>query len=296
MARLRILSWVVVALVASNCSTSRISIRSPASPISVEGPTIYVPVRWCVVEGSPPTQPSTNTDAALVSYLAQADRIWTPQSGISFYPAVTAQGSHYESIADPTTALGLSGDVQILGDDLFQDPEAMQVREECLARWQSEPQALGLIVVDIGYFLARSGARDPTLGITSPTPAALLESPMRYCGEPRAILPSDVADGFSLVMDESERNFGNPVTGLAHELGHLLLLKHGDGLDNDGDGVYDSFCDPFEQDTGTSLMTLEAPTTTVITSLQASTARDAARAAPGAAACVTCKPFHPPIQ
>lgn len=60
---------------------------------------------------------------------------------------------------------------------------------------------------------------------------------------------------FLAVFDQARMpaGSGSPVTVLAHELGHNLLLGHGNGLDDDGDGLlpglagprrYDEICDP----------------------------------------------------
>jgi hypothetical protein len=200
----------------------------------------------------------TDTAASLLSYLKAANGIWS-QAGIRFVPGHLGASTYVRVIGDPEGSPGQQGDIGLPSDYLPNDREAVTAVDECKSAWGS---AGGLTLVDIRYFVNQYGVHETTLGISSPLPPSLsLMPPTRYCREPRTIKPDEEASGFSLVIDPSEKNFGDPIEGLSHELGHLLLLVHGDGIDNNGNGPYDRVCDPGEPDAGQSLMSPEESAT-----------------------------------
>jgi len=103
-----------------------------------------------------------------------------------------------------------------------------------------------------------------TDGVTI-TPAELFEPDRKkeFCVAPRTLTVSDAsASGVTMIdsanfgaknLDGRPMNAADPFSTLAHELGHSLLLGHGDGVDNDHNGVlppapgnrwYDAYCDP----------------------------------------------------
>jgi hypothetical protein len=63
------------------------------------------------------------------------------------------------------------------------------------------------------------------------------------CGHPRALTVDDVTPQLWGVVvdprsyDEYSWIQGNPVYTLGHEFGHMLMLGHGNGLDDNGDGA-----------------------------------------------------------
>src|SRR6185436_2144738 len=99
---------------------------------------------------------------------------------------------------------------------------------------------------------------------------------------------------------------GDPVQTLAHELGHLLTLGHGDGEDNNGDAVpppapggrwYDAWCDPLLSSGGlgaqqaledtmfplaASSVMVQLASSTHLSEFQIEQGRDAAKLVPGA--------------
>ena len=88
------------------------------------------------------------------------------------------------------------------------------------------------------------------------------------------------------IIETYDQNYRGPAPNLApivaHELGHDLLLGHGDGLDNDLDGVWDEFCDAGETNTGTSLMDVNPGNSTSIALQQRDLATAAATVVPTA--------------
>jgi hypothetical protein len=76
---------------------------------------------------------------------------------------------------------------------------------------------------------------------------------------------------------------------VAHELGHVLYLGHGNGRDDDGDIKYDNFCDPGNPPGGedglnspaTIMHPFTSGLTTNVTTLQRGTSRGIARVTPG---------------
>lgn len=223
----------------------------------------------------------------------------TERSGVKGVPVI--------AVIDPFHAPGEdTGDIYSEGGDLF---EAQIAAEECDRVWRKlGPGASGPVAVVAGRFVGLGLTR----GVAPPPPFSMRRNGPRWedlCAEPRALSASDVLDigpqtssdrgwmviqDFALFSDTQRRD-----EDIAHELGHVLYVGHGDGVDNDddgtatpGDGVrrYDEYCDPLgsgedEQASpppacSASLM-MPSPCTTNLTDLQAEQARAAAAVMPG---------------
>jgi hypothetical protein len=228
--------------------------------------TIEVPVRLCIVEGSvealgkvpgETVQPlsdelamSTLRDLSLPSLLQGAnDQTWFPEALIRFRPAAAGQG--IPIIADPDTSSRRRGDISVY----YEPRDAAMACEEAWA--DKYPNQRGLIVIRARELVDGGDAR----GI-SPGPSVSsfgVDAPRRedLCSFPRNIVSADVINQFVIVQDRLSIlmrgvSVEDQIQALAHEIGHALLLDHGNGFDDDHDGVEPpavgprrfDFCDP----------------------------------------------------
>lgn len=235
-----------------------------------------LPVRWCVMEGSSETSNMAPGSLAPTyrldnDALLRANEIWA-QAGIFFFSvAIDRNGTKgIPVINDPDTfqALGEQvGDIDATAGDPF---ESQQASFECQRTWaQLAPDLKGPIVVTAKKFvnagLTLAGASQPAFALwvagRSPLTGARGDD---LCGSPRRLVDSDVfeIDGNSnhtdvgwLVISQPDEfaSVDQRARALAHELGHILLLSHGNGLDDDGNGNevgtigprrFDDYCDP----------------------------------------------------
>lgn len=141
--------------------------------------------------------------------------------------------------------------------------EATIMHEECAAAW--------------GFHAPLSqGSSDPcirgiTLTLTGPTQATGISGVARNmgfsaCSDPFSA-PPNTTGVWALSSDNS--TVANPfVNTVAHELGHSLGLPHGDGADNDCNGLWDSSCDPLELNSAPISLMHEVNGPLVLTDLQ----------------------------
>lgn len=222
-----------------------------------------VPVRLCVIEGSEvsagraPGQ--TIAGGSLFALLETVNRqVWFPQAQIAFSSSIE---TGIPVIADPTPPNGGScrrGDLDVGGFALGDAPAAAQA---CEAAWNGKyPGVQGVPVVFARNF-CQSGQIE---GGAPPIPAGLMVASQNprtgqrgddFCGLPRRMTPADVVSDQRrpfVVLKDPSRN-ARSMQHLAHELGHNLYLGHGNGLDDNRDGVaagrrgpkrYDEYCDP----------------------------------------------------
>jgi hypothetical protein len=272
---------------------------------------IQVPVRWCIVEGSPqargvrgPTFSGrfrTLPSPRLIERLALLnDQIYLPHTHIIFRHALAPHG--IPIIDDP--------DGQHIGEQLGDLKIDFRGRNFDAAIFQCE-QAWNLIYPDwpgtilINATILDGGAK---LGVTPGfSDFDLMAIRPTLCNHPASLKVADLLSIQAVAMQDFETcpsgncdPDGNSIKTLGHELGHSLALGHGDGLDNNRDGepagirgrrLYDRHCDPLGvnehdfplEDVGTtagSLMDYSAGTT--ISPLQRETLRAMAKLVPAA--------------
>ena len=286
---------------------------------------IQVPVRWCAVEGSPQSQgklPGQLVDATrLLNLLQQVNNeVWLPQAGILFRHASAPFGIPVIKDPDPTSFD--RGDITLTG---FGGGEWTTALFECEQAWaelavkfpDEYGDQRGTVLVNAKTLIPETITT--VAGVAPGVPYELWVSSATsgtgrrgddLCGHPRKLLVSDVtpllravtydpaifmAPGFSRYSNETFK----PVKVVSHELGHTLTLGHGNGLDDNGDGLappafgirrFDEYCDPLAEledatgfvdcDTSSSLM--KANTCLNLRPLQREMARAAAKLAPGA--------------
>ena len=275
---------------------------------------IQVPLRYCVIEGSPQAlgrQPGETVDGKkLLSVLRQAaDEIWLPQAGILFRHGFAPQGIPVVADPDPTTTpVTKLGDVTMA---LFYNGEWADAARNCELAWDElYPGQRGVIVVNARKVIGGSG--DVVGGVSPAAPYELWvksgADPRTgsrgdaLCGNPSKLLVGDVTpmlitatydpalfQTFPFVTDTFQ-----PSKVLAHELGHTLMLGHGNGLDDNADGLlpptigirrFDQYCDPLgaaEHDPSLGCSLMQPGDCKTITPLQREVTRAAAKLVPGA--------------
>jgi hypothetical protein len=160
------------------------------------------------------------------------------------------------------------GDIDAPSGDPF---EALEAAWECHRTWnQLDPDMKGPVVVTVRQFVHAG----PTLAGASHPDFALWAAGAHplggrrgddMCGEPRQLSLEDVFEidrsslthtdvGWLIIAQPNQfRDLDHRSRGLAHELGHVLFLGHGNGADDNSDGSpagppgsrrFDEYCDP----------------------------------------------------
>jgi hypothetical protein len=228
---------------------------------------IRLPLLWCVTEGSPlagDTKAGGTVNSPDFNSITQraSDLAWKLHANIVFFAkTATPKGPRpVLVIGDPDTSVGEKGDI----DAGFLSLEPANAASSCKQAWKARhPSWQGIIAVSARKFV-NAGL---TQGVTPPVPKALrVKSRVPgtgkrgddLCGKPRHLTPDDVIPQlWTVVVDPRFYGItysGSPEHTLAHELGHLLMLGHGNGLDDNLDGAppllprgsrrYDEYCDP----------------------------------------------------
>lgn len=225
-------------------------------------------LRWCVMEGSADAAGAApgdllNTNQTIRQATLGAGETWNA-ADLAFVALVVDRDGHkgVPVIADTDDFRGpgeSTGDIVAAGGDTF---EAAIAAEECDRSWRALDPAAQRPVVVVARRFVDAGL---TEAASSTPPLAVRVGGSRsddLCAAPRSLVGTDVLDigphtsvdrgwvvtqEFARFADRERR-----VRALAHELGHVLLLGHGNGLDDDGDGQvagtdgprrYDQYCD-----------------------------------------------------
>lgn len=136
----------------------------------------------------------------------------------------------------------------------FGSDEAQQLVESCQDAWRghgypADPQP-GFTVVFVRELVSTRGGYLSKKGYSTDLTVTFLQHGAPLCsGPPYSVDPGDVVGRWTIVEtvdNQAPVPLEYVAVTLAHELGHDLLLGHGDGLDNDGNGRWDEYCDNAE--------------------------------------------------
>lgn len=286
---------IVASLIALGCANSATT-------------RIIIPVRTCALEGSALAGMSQDDrNSAVFALFGDVNqKVWSA-ANLGFLACCQDVPVVKDTVVWRTGVLGW-----VARSSGFDSQEMTDEGAECAAAWAAKTSSTGgggftdgpivILVVDISQQDVSQGSEDNDLqdvGDTSPQ----LTSP-KLCVEPRVLTAADVSGRLTFSIEPGNlsakpiwpQQFGVGWITLAHELGHQLLLFHGDGLDNDHNGLepptpglrlFDQKCDPPEHSVGFnseagSLMDFENTELNYnLTSWQIELAREGAEVFPG---------------
>lgn len=263
---------------------------------------ITIPCRTCIMRGTALSGlPAVDRDAIVQdAYSLINNAIWN-QADIVFLGCC----QEIPVIDDPVPTLHAEGELAFGNTHILPSSEMLNAYQACADAWAAKTSITGSqtgftegpVVIIARDITTNLGSPVPDIGITNPRPTST-----NVCQSPRNLTAADVAGRFSIVPEPAmfgprinQHMVGNMPQSLAHELGHQLLLEHGNGLDDDGNGtmppapgprLFDSRCDPAESggsETHSGANSLMGAWfgQTNLTPLQIELARDAARVWPG---------------
>ena len=264
-------------------------------------PQITIPARPCILDGAlmanrsgaPPLAAGTTTTNTTASqsvfdlFTTLNKTVWS-QANIGWLACC----QDVPIIPDPDTSVGKAGDITI-SNTIVESTEMTTAVKACRAAWNARGFTDGRVVIFVHNLIQPDTGNAAQVGISFPTPS----DKTRFCTSPPQITVNDVRDAHSFVIEVAAFGFagnslrtasvnggrsdviGNP----GHELGHTLMLSHGNGLDDDQNGVWDSLCDPREVEPPSTMSLMSASGFAInLTTLQIAFARVAAALVPGA--------------
>jgi hypothetical protein len=256
--------------------------------------SITVAVRPCALAGTSWAQvPQADLNDGVVDLFNELNQVVWSQAQISFLACC----QDVPVIADPDASRGPAGSIFTPGTQPSIEMEAAAAA--CAGEWARKAALTtgtgfdqGPIVIFVSDTTDASGSPLSSLGVTTPP-----RTFPNLCVAPRSLTASDVEQQYIVSIEPAQYGFRQPRNGqgsamqtLAHELGHTLLLSHGDGLDNNLNGVAppspgprlfdkcDAAAEQFAAETGSLMSHGRA---TLLTPLQIELAREAAAVWPG---------------
>jgi hypothetical protein len=267
---------------------------------------ISFPIRWCAMQGSPAvTNPALDGEMDTNTLLwhrheRASDLTWIPGANVTLrsdYIWQIKSTTGFPVIDDPKPpSVGGAGQLGDILDPGTDDTEMKDAVASCQSAWDALSQQVGMplvgpVAVNINRFVDASGNPVSLKGRGSNKFNTSGANQAQVCANPSLVQSVDPNGTWVVVADQQYTRSvdANDSLLVAHEFGHTMFLGHGNGLDDDNNGVFDGYgssggCDPAE-DVNATPFSIMSPSLNVdthtVTSLQKNTVRPFAKAMPG---------------